>query len=84
MFAPGWAGTVQEVFQAATKTFYRTDGPSGAFVFLGVAHWADLPVEALLRPLLARSPYGDQSHLIVVTDDLDEALAAVTINGRGA
>ena len=48
VFAPGWAGTVQEVFQAATKTFYRTDGPSGAFVFLGVEHWAALPVEALL------------------------------------
>ncbi|GGQ46620.1 LOG family protein [Couchioplanes azureus] len=78
VFAPGWAGTVQEVFQAATKTFYRTDGPSGAFVFLGVAHWADLPVEALLRPLLARSPYGDQSHLLVVTDSLDEAMAALS------
>jgi len=78
VFAPGWAGTVQEVFQAATKTFYRTDGPSGAFVFLGVEHWSALPVEALLRPLLARSPHGDQSHLIVVTDSLDEAMAALT------
>ena len=78
VFAPGWAGTVQEVFQAATKTFYRTDGPSGAFVFLGVDHWAALPVEALLRPLLARSPHGDQSHLLVVTDSLDEAVAALT------
>ncbi len=78
VFAPGWAGTVQEVFQAATKTFYRTDGPSGAFVFLGVAHWSALPVEELLRPLLARSPHGDQSHLIVVTDSLDEAMAALS------
>ncbi|MFI5935991.1 LOG family protein [Actinoplanes sp. NPDC051494] len=77
VFAPGWAGTVQEVFQAATKTFYATDGPSGAFVFLGVEHWAALPVEALLRPLLARSPHGDQSHLIVVTDSVDEAMAAL-------
>ena len=78
VFAPGWAGTVQEVFQAATKTFYRTDGPSGAFVFLGVEHWAALPVEALLRPLLARSPHGDQSGLLVVTDSLDEAVTALT------
>jgi predicted Rossmann-fold nucleotide-binding protein len=78
VFAPGWAGTVQEVFQAATKTFYRTDGPSGAFVFLGRAHWRDLPVEALLRPLLAKSPHGDQSHLVVVTDSLDEAMAALS------
>jgi predicted Rossmann-fold nucleotide-binding protein len=78
VFAPGWAGTVQEIFQAATKTFYRTDGPSGAFVFLGVAHWSALPVEALLRPLLARSPHGDQSDLIMVTDSLDEAIEALS------
>jgi predicted Rossmann-fold nucleotide-binding protein len=81
VFAPGWAGTVQEVFQAATKTFYRTDGPSGAFVFLGVEHWSALPVEALLKPLLARSPHGDQSDLIVVTDDLDEAVRALSVDG---
>jgi predicted Rossmann-fold nucleotide-binding protein len=78
VFAPGWAGTVQEIFQAATKTFYQTDGPSGAFVFLGVDHWRELPVEALLRPMLAKSPHGDQSHLIVVTDSLDEAMTALT------
>ena len=78
VFAPGSAGTVQEVFQATTKTFYRTDGPSGAFVFLGTEHWATLPVEPLLRALLAASPYGDQSHLILVTDSLDEAQAALT------
>ena len=77
VFAPGWAGTVQEIFQAATKTFYQTDGPSGAFVFLGVDHWRELPVEALLRPLLAKSPHGDQSHLVVVTDSLDEAMTAL-------
>ncbi len=78
VFAPGWAGTVQEIFQAATKTFYQTDGPSGAFVFLGAEHWRELPVEALLRPLLAKSPHGDQSHLVVVTDSLDEAMAALS------
>jgi predicted Rossmann-fold nucleotide-binding protein len=77
VFAPGWAGTVQEIFQAATKTFYATDGPSGAYVFLGVEHWSALPVTELLGPLLARSPHGDQSGLIVVTDSLDEAMAAL-------
>ncbi|GIM97282.1 LOG family protein [Paractinoplanes toevensis] len=78
VFAPGWAGTVQEIFQAATKTFYQTDGPSGAFVFLGVDHWRELPVEALLRSLLAKSPHGDQSNLVVVTDSLDVAMAALS------
>lgn len=82
VFAPGWAGTVQEVFQAATKTFYRTDGPSGAFVFLGRGHWAELPVEQLLRPLLAHSPHGDLSDLVVVTDSVDEAMAALALPPR--
>ncbi|MBG0560462.1 LOG family protein [Actinoplanes aureus] len=77
VFAPGWAGTVQEIFQAATKTFYRTDGPSGAFVFLGVEHWSALPVVDLLGPLLTRSPHGDQSDLIVVTDSLEDAVSAL-------
>jgi predicted Rossmann-fold nucleotide-binding protein len=84
VFAPGWAGTVQEIFQAATKTFYQTDGPSGAFVFLGVDHWRELPVEALLRPLLARSPHGDLSHLVVVTDSLDVAMNALKRRAPGA
>ncbi|GAB3853591.1 LOG family protein [Micromonospora andamanensis] len=57
VFAPGRAGTVQEVFQAATKSYYGTDGVSGAYVFLDRAYWTtELPVEALLRPLLATSP----------------------------
>jgi predicted Rossmann-fold nucleotide-binding protein len=74
VFAPGWAGTVQEVFQAASKTFYATDGISGPFVFLDAEHWTRrLPVKDLLGPLLAASPHGDLSGLIHVTDDVDEA-----------
>jgi predicted Rossmann-fold nucleotide-binding protein len=74
VFAPGLAGTVQEVFQAATMTFYGTDGGSGPFVFLGRDYWtARLPVERLLRPLLATSPLGDLAALIHITDDVREA-----------
>ena len=76
MFAPGRAGTVQEVFQAATKTFYGTDGASGAYVFLDRAFWTtELPVESLLRPLFAASPFGDLSRTIHLTDDAREAVA---------
>lgn len=75
VFAPGRAGTVQEVFQAATKTFYATDGASGPYVFLDRAFWTEVqPVEVLLRPLLAGSPHGDLSGLIHFTDDVDEAI----------
>jgi predicted Rossmann-fold nucleotide-binding protein len=79
VFAPGMAGTVQEIFQAATKTFYGTDGPSGPFVFLDSAHWTrQLPVQQLLKTLLAASPHGDLSGLVHVTDDLTEATALLT------
>jgi predicted Rossmann-fold nucleotide-binding protein len=75
VFAPGRAGTVQEVFQAATKTYYGTDGASGAYVFLDRAFWTDeLPIESLLRPLFAASPFGDLSTSVHLTDDVQEAV----------
>ncbi|HCU49446.1 MAG TPA: hypothetical protein DGG94_06535 [Micromonosporaceae bacterium] len=80
VFAPGKAGTVQEVFQAATMTFYGTVDASGPFVFLGRRFWTDeLPIEKVLAPLMAVSPFGDQRPLIHLTDDVQEA-AALLIN----
>jgi predicted Rossmann-fold nucleotide-binding protein len=78
VFASGRAGTVQEIFQAATKTFYATDGASGPFVFLGRRFWTEeLPVATLLRPLFAASPHGDLTHLIEITDDPAEAVEMI-------
>ncbi|GAA0925185.1 LOG family protein [Virgisporangium aurantiacum] len=78
VFAQGRAGTVQEIFQAATKTFYATDGASGPFVFLGKDFWThELPVATLLRPLFAASPHGDLTHLIEITDDPAEAVQMI-------
>ncbi|WP_157018505.1 LOG family protein [Cryptosporangium arvum] len=74
VFAPGKAGTVQEVFQAATKAFYGSDGASGPMVFLGKRYWTEvLPVEALLRPLMAQAPASTTG--IHLTDDVEEAVA---------
>ncbi|MFY1696893.1 MULTISPECIES: LOG family protein [unclassified Solwaraspora] len=82
VFAPGRAGTVQEVFQAATKTFYGTDGASGPYIFLDRTFWTEaLPVESVLAPLLALSPAGDLSPLIRLTDDVHEAVALLTATG---
>jgi predicted Rossmann-fold nucleotide-binding protein len=78
VFTPGQAGTVQEIFQAANLTYYGISKASGPFVFLNRRFWTEtVAVEAVLRPLLARSPVGDQSPLILITDDIDEALAAL-------
>ncbi len=82
VFAPGLAGTIQEVFQAATMTFYGTDGGSGPFVFLGRDYWTGrLPVETLLRPLLATSSLGDLTGLIHLTDDVHEAVDLLLTHG---
>lgn len=76
VFAPGRAGTVQEVFQATTMTFYGTVDHSGPFIFLGRRFWTEvLPIDSLLAPLLATSPLGDLKHLIHITDDPWEAAA---------
>lgn len=85
VFAQGRAGTVQEIFQAATKTFYATDGASGPFVFLGRRFWTEeLPVAKLLHPLLAASPHGDLTHLIEITDDPAEAVDMILTYGAPA
>jgi predicted Rossmann-fold nucleotide-binding protein len=78
VFAPGWAGTVQEVFQAATKAFYRSDGESGPLVFLDRTYWTEtVPVATLLAPLLAESPHGDLRRLIQITDEVVDVVAAL-------
>jgi len=77
VFAAGRAGTVQEVFQAATKTFYASDGASGPYVFLDATFWAN-GVPDLLRALLAATPSGDQSGLVHVMDDVDQAVLLLT------
>lgn len=83
VFAAGRAGTLQEVFQAATKTYYGLSGTSGPYVFLDRAFWTQtLPVEAVLGPLLRLSPGGDLSGSIHVTDDVHEAVRLLT--GRTA
>jgi predicted Rossmann-fold nucleotide-binding protein len=74
VFAAGRAGTVQEVFQAATKTYYGSDGASGPYVFLGVDYWTELAAPALLTSLLAATPVGDQRHLVHLTDDVATAV----------
>jgi predicted Rossmann-fold nucleotide-binding protein len=79
VFAAGRAGTVQEVFQAATKSFYATDGASGPFVFLGARFWTEeIPAPVLLRTLLSATPGGDLSGLVHLTDSVDEAVEILT------
>ena len=66
VFAPGAAGTTQEVFQDATQNHYAVFETVSPMVFLGSRHWQhDLPAEPLLRRLAEGRPYAD---LIGVAD----------------
>jgi predicted Rossmann-fold nucleotide-binding protein len=79
VFAPGKAGTVQEVFQAATKAYYGSDGASGPIIFLDRAYWTDvLPVESLLRPLFGLAAHPGLDKLVHLTDSVDDAVGLLS------
>ena len=67
VFAPGSAGTIQEIFQDAAQNHYRSYGHPSPMIFLGVDYWTSVkPVHPLLTELAAGHDYAD---LIEITDD---------------
>lgn len=75
VYAPGWAGTVQEVFQDATQNVYRVvDGRFSPMAFLDAGGcWSrDLPVLPVLQALFGADQYAES---VVVTEDLGEIAA---------
>lgn len=59
VFAPGSAGTIQEIFQDATQNHYGTVGCLSPMIFFGVRYWTeDKPVYPLLRGLAGDRPFG--------------------------
>lgn len=72
VFAPGAAGTTQEVFQDATQNHYAVFGNASAMVFLDRRFWREtLPAEPLLRTLAGDRPYAG---LIGSVDTADEVM----------
>jgi predicted Rossmann-fold nucleotide-binding protein len=71
VFAPGSAGTIQEIFQDATQNHYLTMGIASPMVFLGRDFWTETtPIFPLLQRLSSDKSYHD---LLLVTDDIQEA-----------
>jgi len=72
IFAPGSAGTVQEIFQDATQNHYGVFGVVSPMVLLGRNYWTNtLPAERLLRDLAVDHVY---SEMITAVDSAAEAL----------
>jgi predicted Rossmann-fold nucleotide-binding protein len=74
IFAPGKAGTLQEVFQDAAQNYYRGEGPFSPMIFLGTKFWREtLPVEKLLEALFIANGHGDEyKRKVLFTDDIDQ------------
>lgn len=73
LFAPGGAGTVQEIFQDACQNYYTTYGVKSPMIFYPRAYWdgpeAAFPVYPVMRQLAAK---GGFSSLLAICDDLTE------------
>jgi predicted Rossmann-fold nucleotide-binding protein len=75
IYAPGSAGTIQEVFQDAAQNHYRTCGFASPMIFLGAKYWQHTkPVYPLLQHLAAGEPYRD---LLCITDSVNEVVERI-------
>ncbi len=60
VFAPGSAGTIQEVFQDAAQNHYESFGKASPMVFLDIDYWTNIkPIYPVLRQLAEDKPYGE-------------------------
>jgi predicted Rossmann-fold nucleotide-binding protein len=76
---PGAAGTVQEIFQFATRLYYGGSPPPPPLVLLGRDHWTrTLPVLPLLQALAAGRPMAGAVHVV---DTVEEAVTAIVAAG---
>jgi predicted Rossmann-fold nucleotide-binding protein len=79
VFLPGAAGTVQEVFDAATANYYGSHGDPAPMVLVDHTHWtAELPVWPLLRALADGRPMGARITLVDSVDEVPAALARLS------
>jgi predicted Rossmann-fold nucleotide-binding protein len=76
IFAPGSAGTLQEVFMDLAQNHYATFLVRSPMVFLGVSRWRSL-FELIHEFVGARGMSGVYGDLLHLTDDVDDALEFV-------
>ena len=78
VFAPGHAGTVQEIFMDATQNYYGTEGLISPMVLFDSAYWREtLPAWDLLAKLAGDSRMASK---IVMLDDVDEVVSYLESN----
>jgi hypothetical protein len=85
IFAPGSAGTVQELFQDAAQNHYATTGYASPMVFMDRRYWTEtIPVWPVLQAMSPGRPYASNLHLadgIVETASLFDAVKKIPVEG---
>ncbi|MBN8661809.1 MAG: LOG family protein [Candidatus Obscuribacter phosphatis] len=70
IYAPGSAGTIQEIFQDLTQNHYLTTGMASPMVFFGREYWTKTkPVYPFVKQLSANKLYDK---VLTISDDVDE------------
>ncbi len=78
IFAPGNAGTIQEIFQDLAQNHYATVGARSPMVFFNRDYWTDVqPVFPVVKGYAKGRSYED---LITATDDWRAAAGFITAN----
>ena len=76
IYAPGSAGTIQEIFMDAAQNHYGTFKVVSPMVFLGTRYWTEThPVFEAVRNLAGDRQYASMLHLC---DDVDEAVEFIS------
>jgi predicted Rossmann-fold nucleotide-binding protein len=75
VFAPGSAGTIQEIFQDAAQNHYKTFDVSSPMIMFGEDFWTrEKPVYPLLKQLADEHDYGA---LISISDSREEIIKSL-------
>ncbi len=75
IFAPGSAGTTQEIFQDAAQNHYGNQGIYSPMILFGEQHWTEVrPVWPLLTVVAKGKEYGE---LIALTDSEEEIVRRI-------
>ncbi len=76
IFAPGNAGTIQEIFQDATQNHYLTFGFASPMVFYNSKYWSnDRPVFPLLKQLADEMKYKNM--ILSLCDNNEEVIREI-------
>lgn len=76
IYAPGSAGTLQEIFQEAVQNHYLSFGFASPMIFLGKQFWTkEIPVYPLVEQLMETGKY--KNLLLTLTDDISEIVSTL-------